>query len=215
MLPHTRNMNFPQRTFQEIFHHIHGKSVLDIGSAGQGNPEEKEQWLFGILEKHASSLIGIDVAPSTHPKVIQASAETFSIHEKFEVITLFDVIEHLDNVGLALMKIRKHLKPQGKLIITTPNMTSFGPFLDILFFRGITSNPTHTLGYNERMIKYTLERHGFQIQAFKYVGYPFFGNHKKIKKILSALRCIATYPLLAVWKEFCPTLLVIASPTER
>ncbi len=204
-------MNFPQKTLQEILRHVHGKSVLDIGSAGQGNPEQKEQWLFAILEKHASSLKGIDVAPSTHPKVIQASAETFSLNEKFDVITMFDVIEHLDNVGKALTQIKKHLTPQGKLIITTPNMTSIGPVLDILFFRGIKSNPTHTLGYNANMLRYILERQGFAVQKVHYVGYPLFGNHRGIKKILSALRGIGTYPFLTLWKEFRPTLLVIAS----
>ncbi|MEK6900889.1 MAG: hypothetical protein AABX37_00940, partial [Nanoarchaeota archaeon] len=118
----------------------------------------------------------------------------------------------LDNVGKALTQIKKHLKPQGKCIITTPNITSIGPMLDILFFRGITSNPTHTLGYNARMLRYIFERHRFIIETFQYVPFPFFGNHRGIKKILSALRCMGTYPLLTVWKEFRPTLLVIASP---
>ncbi len=208
-------MNFPQRTLQQILKSMEGRSVLDIGSAGQGNPEHAGQWLFGLLAGKARSIKGIDLAPSTDPRIVQASAEDFELGRQFEIITMFDVIEHLDNVGLALHRIRRHLQPGGKLILTTPNLGSIGPVLDIIFFRGIRSNPTHTLGYNRRMLRHMLEKQGFEIITLELVWFPMFGNHRGIKKLLSVLRCILAYPVFLIWKEFAPVLYAEAAPSVK
>jgi 2-polyprenyl-3-methyl-5-hydroxy-6-metoxy-1,4-benzoquinol methylase len=162
-------MNFPQKTLQKILSEVKGKSVLDIGGAGQGTSENSENWLFGHLQRKARSLIGIDVVPCSHPNVLVANAETFELNQKFDVITMFDVIEHLDNVGQALIQIKQHLLPGGRLLITTPNMSSVGPVLDTILFRGVRSNPTHTLGYNSRMLRFMLKKHGFRLKRLEYL----------------------------------------------
>ncbi|MBT5924296.1 class I SAM-dependent methyltransferase [Candidatus Woesearchaeota archaeon] len=192
-----------------IIRNIKGKAVLDIGSAGQGNVNS-DTWIFGTLQKYASSLKGIDIEPCNDPNVTVGSAETFSFREKFDVITLFDVIEHVDNVGIALENMKKHLNDGGKVIMTTPNMTSIGPFLDVLLLRGIKSNKTHTLGYNAKMLHYMLRKHGFKDIKIKFDKYPLAGNHTGVKKLFSVLRCVCTYPITSIWKEFSPTLYVSA-----
>jgi len=44
--------------------------------------------------------------------------------ERFEVITMLDVIEHIPNVMETLKLVRKNLKDDGMLIIRTPNANS-------------------------------------------------------------------------------------------
>lgn len=43
---------------------------------------------------------------------------------RFDVVTLFDVIEHLDDPAAALRQCRRYLAPGGRLFITTPDMGS-------------------------------------------------------------------------------------------
>ncbi len=205
-------MNFPKRTLLKIIKEIKNNSILDIGSAGQGNIPSSGQWLFDILRQNSKSIKGIDPAPCVDEDIIQASIEKLELKEQFDVITMFDVIEHLDNVGLALNNIKKHLKPEGKLILTTPNAISIGNFIDVLCFRfrGVCGNSTHTLTYNEKMLKHILKKYGFKVTKLNYEPFALFGNQKSFKKVLSAARCIAMFPFLLIWKEFSPTLYVIA-----
>ncbi|PIN76948.1 hypothetical protein COV17_00140 [Candidatus Woesearchaeota archaeon CG10_big_fil_rev_8_21_14_0_10_36_11] len=203
-------MNFTRKTLRYVISQIKGKSVLDIGSAGQGNVRGREGWIFGILRKHAKSIKGLDICECNDKDITLGSAETFSFKEKFDVITVFDVIEHFDNVGVALENMKKHLNVGGKVIMTTPNMTSIGPVLDVILFRGIRSNKTHTLGYNARMLHYMLYKHGFKDIKVKFDAYPLAGNHTGLKRILSLARCLVTFPITFMWKEFSPTLYVSA-----
>jgi 2-polyprenyl-3-methyl-5-hydroxy-6-metoxy-1,4-benzoquinol methylase len=143
-----------------IKQYIKNKEVLDIGGVGQ-NPQYS---LWQEIKPHAKSLIGIDIVPSQDKDIIQGNMETYAFNKKFDVVVLGDVIEHVDNQGLLLDNIRRHLKQDGVLIITTPNakwLTVFKP-----------TNPTHTLWHDKATLGYILDRHGFEIIYFKY----YYGN---------------------------------------
>jgi 2-polyprenyl-3-methyl-5-hydroxy-6-metoxy-1,4-benzoquinol methylase len=45
---------------------------------------------------------------------------------RFDAVTVFDVIEHLDDPAAALRQCRRYLAPGGRLFITTPDMGSVG-----------------------------------------------------------------------------------------
>ena len=53
--------------------------------------------------------------------VIYGDAQNFSLNEKYEVITAGDLIEHLPNLEGFISCLKKHLSPDGKVIISTPN----------------------------------------------------------------------------------------------
>jgi 2-polyprenyl-3-methyl-5-hydroxy-6-metoxy-1,4-benzoquinol methylase len=52
----------------------------------------------------------------------QGNAETFDLGRQFDLITSFQVIEHLYNPTAFVANCRKHLKPGGVVMITTPNL---------------------------------------------------------------------------------------------
>ena len=161
-------MELKKELLKEIIFQIRNKEVLDIGSSGQGNPESSDKWLFRILRRNSKLIKGIDTELCQDSDVYQADVQNFDLETKFDIVTMLDVIEHLDNVGLALKNIRKHLNEKGKLLITTPNINTIGSFWDTITFRGVCGNPTHTLGFNEKMIRHLLARNGFRIKKLKY-----------------------------------------------
>ena len=52
----------------------------------------------------------------------QGNAETFDLGSQFDIVTSFQVIEHLYNPETFLANCRKHLAPGGILVITSPNL---------------------------------------------------------------------------------------------
>ena len=108
---------------------VSGKKVLDFGS-GEG-------YGVSILADHgAASASGIDISPlaveHARKKYPQQSidfvcADCLSApftDKSFDLVTSFEVIEHLtDHVGY-LGEVRRLLKDEGYLIISTPNITN-------------------------------------------------------------------------------------------
>jgi SAM-dependent methyltransferase len=102
-----------------------GASVLDIGSGtGYGTAE---------LAHGARSAIGIDIAaeavahsranyPQPNLSFLAASATALPfIDASFDLVTAFEVIEHLTEWRGLLAEARRVLKPDGVFIVSTPN----------------------------------------------------------------------------------------------
>lgn len=91
-----------------------GATALDVGC----REGIQTRW----LEAHGYAVTSIDKEP------VYPSALTVNIEQglpfpaaSFDLIWCSEVIEHLHNVPQALYEFRRVLKPQGKLVITTPN----------------------------------------------------------------------------------------------
>jgi SAM-dependent methyltransferase len=141
---------------------VKGKDVLDIGSVGQA----REYSFWNMLKGNCKSLMGIDIVESEDPKIIKGDMEREKLGKKFDVIIAGDVIEHVNNQGLFLQNIQRHLREDGTLIITTPNAKWWTVFLK--------PNKTHTLWHDIHTLSRVLSLNGFCIQ--KSVYYP--GNKK-------------------------------------
>ena len=115
-----------KKAYEYAATHVSGKQVLDYG-VGSG---------FGtlLLSQHASRVVGVDVFPKTiafckkfHRKPntkfirIRDSYTTPFPDNHFDVVTSFQVIEHVKDVERYLCELRRVLKPGGTIIITTPN----------------------------------------------------------------------------------------------
>jgi 2-polyprenyl-3-methyl-5-hydroxy-6-metoxy-1,4-benzoquinol methylase len=156
---------------------VNSKNVLDIGSLGQTN-------LYSLWDLYpqfnVKSITGIDIEeitnenkkifnvsfPNFSSEIVIGDMETFSFKKEFDVIVAGVVIEHVSNQGLFLNNIRKHLKEDGKLIITTPNAKWPTVFLK--------PNPTHALWHDKYTLNRILELSGFKVDYFRY----YFGNKK-------------------------------------
>lgn len=86
-------------------------SVLDLG-CGDGI-------FMQIVNKHGALAIGVDKKRS-NKSIIKAKIENLSINEKFNVVTFYHVIEHLDQPLKGLTVARRYLKSGGIVVIETP-----------------------------------------------------------------------------------------------
>ncbi len=99
--------------------------VLDIGcGTGYGTAE---------LAQHAQSAVGIDVSaeaiayareryPIPNATFVTATATTLPFPPaSFDLITAFEVIEHLENWHELLIEARRVLHPSGYFLVSTPN----------------------------------------------------------------------------------------------
>ena len=97
--------------------------------------------------------------------------------KKFNVITLWHVLEHVPDPSKLLEDIRRHLSPDGIVALAVPNELT--PLIgDRLLWRNNTPAAKHSLGapafgeeihlthFTPRVFKATLKRHGFEILDF-------------------------------------------------
>jgi SAM-dependent methyltransferase len=100
-----------------------GARVLDIGcGTGYGTAE---------LAQRAQSATGIDISADAivyarehYPNAIFLAASATAIPfpaASFDLITAFEVIEHLDNWHELLIEARRLLHPDGTFLVSTPN----------------------------------------------------------------------------------------------
>lgn len=106
-------------------HYSAGRATLDIGcGAGYGAAE---------LAPHARLVVGTDISadavafarahyPLANVHFLQASANALPFgHRSFDVVTAFEVIEHLEDWRALLSEARRVLNRAGVFLVSTPN----------------------------------------------------------------------------------------------
>lgn len=109
---------------------VRGKSVLDVGVVSHSASYfDRPDWRHGRICKAADRCVGIDILAPLVDQLIQrgfdvrcldATSEA-DIGERFDIVFLGDVIEHVDNAVLLLRFAARHLLPGGRIYATTPN----------------------------------------------------------------------------------------------
>lgn len=147
--PEVWNLEILRKRFPLILGNVHdGEKVLDIGASSRD--------LEGRLKHHYPNLIY---------KSMDVDREGFhdfynleEIQELFDVIFLFEVIEHLElEEGVkVLRRIYELLKEGGRVIITTPNVFNPGRFW---------KDATHKIAYCYDELGGILLANQFQVKA--------------------------------------------------
>lgn len=148
--------------------------VLDVGFWGQAVKISDPEWPHKILLKYAQEVYGVDKdydeSQLEHKeRYRRASAESFDFDTAFDVIFAGDIIEHLSNPGAFLEVALRHLKPNGRLIITTPNCFSLFTLIEQVFKAAPIPNKDHTMYFNHIVLEQLLKKNGWQVISKGYI----------------------------------------------
>lgn len=191
-------------------------SILDVGFWGQGVSIDDDNWPHRILKNRVDDIYGLDIIfdedKLENPEnYFKASAEDFNLEKKFDVIFAGDLIEHLSNPGLFLNSSSKHIKEDGRLIITTPNAFNLFVMAGKLMNQEPVVNYDHTCYFNSKTIKTLLNKNGWELEQLGYI-YSLGVNHKESfkKKFLNTL-----YKILSKFtSKYYETMVVVAKPIK-
>jgi SAM-dependent methyltransferase len=148
------------------------RTILDVG-CGLGNflkVGKNREWITkGIDPSEQSVKIakknGLDVICGTF-------SQNFLKHEKFDVIHMHEVLEHLPNPIDIIHLVKDHLNPSGLLCIVSPN--DFNPLQKILTSQGFSNwwvGYEHINYFNLSSLSLLLKKLGFDI-LFKTTTFP-------------------------------------------
>jgi len=131
---------------------LKNKTILDVG-CGTGE-------FLSAVEDKGGKVWGVDLSNVA----IATAKENFSLKNiyvmsfdkffkqvnlpKFDIITCFEVIEHVDDPLLLLKRMQEHLKPGGKIVVTAPSRDRFGVNMNSWDFP-----PNHLTRWNEEAMR--------------------------------------------------------------
>ncbi len=187
-------VNDQNNSWSMVFNFVPKKTkVLDIGcSSGNFGAEliaQKGCTVDGIdIDAKDARLAKAKLRNAWHIDIETASLDFTS--EKYDVVLMMDVIEHLKNPPETLKKISSLLRPKGFLIFSVPNMAHISVRLDLLKGNfnynqtGLLDN-THLHFYTEETLKRVLALGGYSLEEMTStsVSYPKQIIEKKLKEV--------------------------------
>lgn len=189
------------------------KKVLDLGCY--------EGTITQLIAQNQNEVWGVDFSGKalrvakgkgirTHQADIEKDGLPFK-EKSFDVIVFAEVIEHVFDMGIVLKKIKKLLKPDGYLILTTPNLATLGrrllllfgrnPYIEIVFEEGWGG---HIRYFLKSTLSETLKLYGFKVDFFT----------SDVVNFNSSGTLFSTW-LAKIWPTLGKTLIVTASRIEK
>lgn len=173
--------------------HSGGNTLLDVGCASG-------HFLLAA-SRGGFSAKGLDVStPSTERAralgfdVWTGDPATIELTERFDVVTLWETIEHLPDPAPVLRQIRRWLKPDGVLMIGTGDNTSL--LSHVLGKRWWYLNPPdHTIYYNPRALRIALAQNGFEVDGVYRVWSHLVSSRNAVMKLLRSFQAKPKFAL--------------------
>ncbi len=171
-----------------IMKFVIGKSVLDLGCVRHTVEETgKPDWLHGEIRKVAQRVVGVDYLQQPvlqlrqeGYEVVCADVEVMDIQERFDAVVAGDLIEHLNNSGKFIERVKEHLNPEGVFLLTTPNPVNPLRFISVLLRGQVGANSEHTCWFTEQVLRQLFDRYNFEVIDVHYVddSYQYYRNWK-------------------------------------
>lgn len=120
------------------------------------------------------------------------------VSERYDVISMVEVIEHLPVLKDVLPRVVERLKPGGELLVTTPNGARFSQWIEYVrmrrahpvpietFLQNSNTYEHHTREFTAKELRKTLEHFGLEIEKLNLTDIqPSFSDQAAFAKIMS------------------------------
>jgi 2-polyprenyl-3-methyl-5-hydroxy-6-metoxy-1,4-benzoquinol methylase len=148
-----------------------GARVLDVGAANG--------FFVSLANNSGYDAVGIELskdavqwAQQLGRKVFQSDAISIALTEKFDIVTVLDVLEHLPNPEAFLIKIKKNLIDSGILVINVPNAGSIFARICGRSWHSYVP-PEHLFYFSKKSLIDALERNGYEILKVRSISKTF------------------------------------------
>ena len=204
------------RAYDEAVGHAAGRDVLDVGcNTGYGTLR---------FTPVARRVVGVDVspraidaarqrAPDGHPEfVVTSGFELPFPDDSFDLVTTFQVLEHVPDPMAYLQEIKRVARPGGTVILATPNAAT-------RLYPGMTPwNPFHIHEYLAAELRDLLAHVFPQVQLLGMFGAPAL-YETEIRRVDAARRIIGRRWPMRVARAVLPAfarkwLRAIVSPSD-
>jgi 2-polyprenyl-3-methyl-5-hydroxy-6-metoxy-1,4-benzoquinol methylase len=159
-----------QRSLARLEQLTEGRELLDVGcAAGFFLAAARDRgWTVRGLEvsEYASEYARVALKLPVTTGSIVSPPESLT---RFDVVTLWDTIEHLDRPDLALANIHRVLNPRGVFVFSTGDYGSLLRRLTGKRWR-LFADPTHNFFFDLKTLKGLLRRAGFEILTVSRCG---------------------------------------------
>jgi 2-polyprenyl-3-methyl-5-hydroxy-6-metoxy-1,4-benzoquinol methylase len=145
--------------------HLHPGRLLDLGSGGGDFvlTATRAGWKAVGLELGASAA-GQAVRQLGVRMVVGQLEQAPFFNHTFDVVTMFDVLEHVASPHACLAEARRLLAPHGLLVVDTPNLNGLMPRLMGVRHPWVRP-PEHLTYFTPASLRRLLERSGFEVRA--------------------------------------------------
>lgn len=146
---------FQKRRIRFVKSFLSSGSLLDVG-CGRG--------IFLEQAKNSFSVFGLEhkMAKVKNDKIIKDDYLTYDFKKRFDAVSFWESLEHMDDPSRYLLKTRKILKKNGLVFIEYPRFGCFeSKFFSIFWFH--LDLPRHRVHFTDDGIKLLLKNCGFKI----------------------------------------------------
>jgi SAM-dependent methyltransferase len=157
---------------------VRGPNVLDVGCAAHVPEPGNPHWVHGRLREKYPEMAGIDISEKNIGFLKQrgfgnlyvASAETFTLDQRFDTVFAGELIEHLANPGAFLARSREHLAPAGRIVLTTPYpFALLSQMYAFMKYPRTCQNPEHTCWFCPQTMTVLAERLGLRVTHWELI----------------------------------------------
>lgn len=149
--------------------------LLDVGAANG--------FFVSLAEKKGLNATGIELsedavdwAKKLGRKVFQSDAMSMSLSDKFDVITVLDVLEHLSQPEEFLRRVKVNLNTNGFLLINVPNEGSLFAKLSGKSWHSYVP-PEHLFYFNRKSLYSILSMNGYEVVKMRSISKTFKASY--------------------------------------
>jgi SAM-dependent methyltransferase len=208
--------------------YVTGKTVLHGGCVDSELLEERiatKRLLHDVLGTTAKRLVGVDVDCKGISEMLQrgykniycADIESWHYEEKFDVIVLGEIIEHIDNCGLLLQSVKRFCHSGTTVIFTTPNNYYFLFWIYSLLGKE-SIHPDHNYLFSFNSLKSLLGKFSFlvieNIAVWEKINFSRVndGVFSRLRKGIAASLLNSIHFIKYIFPQYGKGIMVIAKP---